>query len=567
MKKLFLFIILLCIQISAQNEYLLNVNKIDLPLDNKGILADVMINGRNGGRIDSILYLFSAGFFMAGKNSNQIWGNAVSSINRFQDYEPGNVDSLPSNPLYKIYVINKNDTPFGGSWQDWKNAVRIGAEFYDGNNDNNYNPIDLNNNNKWDSNEDAPPLIGEELTWCLYNDGVIPDLRMLDTIPQGIEIRQTLFAFKKNFSNIEFEPLDYTIFVRYQILNTGKFSQVLDSVFFGFFADADIGYNPDDLSAADTLVQSGVIYNSPFDSIWGNLPPAYNSSLLQGPHSYIPGVTFIDNNSNNKYEEGIDTPLDSALIYKGILGVEKIPGAKNLQIKAVVNNVTGDVFPEDAYPDNPEEVFWVLNGKWIHNNYINPCDYPRGIVNGVDCNKVNPVFWYSGDPITNVGWINTQQEEKMHYVSTGPFTLEAGKPVDILYGSIIAGGNNNLDAVRRGRDYTRQIHEFVQSNFSNFNITDVKENKNIPANFSLSQNYPNPFNPSTKINYTLPYTAKVKLQVYDVLGNLITTIVNEEQNAGSYKVDLDLSKFSSGIYFFQLQAGNFIQTKKMILMK
>lgn len=97
---------------------------------------------------------------------------------------------------------------------------------------------------------------------------------------------------------------------------------------------------------------------------------------------------------------------------------------------------------------------------------------------------------------------------------------------------------------------------------------DEKQKTNIlSGNFTLSQNYPNPFNPTTTISYQLPVTSNVKLKVYDILGREVATLVNEEKPAGSYEVEFNGSGLSSGIYFYQLKAGNFIQTKKFVLMK
>jgi hypothetical protein len=89
----------------------------------------------------------------------------------------------------------------------------------------------------------------------------------------------------------------------------------------------------------------------------------------------------------------------------------------------------------------------------------------------------------------------------------------------------------------------------------------------LPASFALSQNYPNPFNPSTVISYQLPIGSQISLKVYDVLGREVATLVNERKAAGSYTATFDASKFSSGVYFYKLQAGNFVQTKKMLLVK
>jgi len=99
-------------------------------------------------------------------------------------------------------------------------------------------------------------------------------------------------------------------------------------------------------------------------------------------------------------------------------------------------------------------------------------------------------------------------------------------------------------------------------------ITGVgKVNNELPKTFSLSQNYPNPFNPSTSIRYELPVLSKVKIMIYDILGREITTLINETRPAGRYEIKWNASRFSSGVYFYRIQAGNFVQTKKLLLVK
>jgi len=97
--------------------------------------------------------------------------------------------------------------------------------------------------------------------------------------------------------------------------------------------------------------------------------------------------------------------------------------------------------------------------------------------------------------------------------------------------------------------------------------TDVEDENSSVKEFSLEQNYPNPFNPSTVISYQLPVSSDVTLKVYDVLGNEVATLVNEEKPAGSYEVEFPAEGLTSGIYFYKFQAGSFVETKKMILMK
>ena len=89
----------------------------------------------------------------------------------------------------------------------------------------------------------------------------------------------------------------------------------------------------------------------------------------------------------------------------------------------------------------------------------------------------------------------------------------------------------------------------------------------VPEQFELSQNFPNPFNPSTVITWQLPMDSHVTLKVYDVLGNEITTLVNEEKQAGVFEVEFSASDLSSGVYFYKIEAGDFVQTKKMVLLR
>jgi cyclophilin family peptidyl-prolyl cis-trans isomerase len=110
--------------------------------------------------------------------------------------------------------------------------------------------------------------------------------------------------------------------------------------------------------------------------------------------------------------------------------------------------------------------------------------------------------------------------------------------------------------------------------FTTGSATTINEENNL-FKYNLEQSYPNPFNPSTKIKYSIQELSIVKLNVYDVLGNEVTTLVNGQKPAGSYEVKWDASGFPSGIYFYKLQAGsispssgqNFVETKKMVLMK
>ena len=107
------------------------------------------------------------------------------------------------------------------------------------------------------------------------------------------------------------------------------------------------------------------------------------------------------------------------------------------------------------------------------------------------------------------------------------------------------------------------------SNFATITVdpvTTLNEESRFTS-YSLDQNYPNPFNPSTSIQYAVSSRQFVTLKVYDVLGNEVETLVNEEKSAGEYEIEFDAEGLTSGVYFYQLKAGSFVQTKKMVLSK
>jgi hypothetical protein len=89
----------------------------------------------------------------------------------------------------------------------------------------------------------------------------------------------------------------------------------------------------------------------------------------------------------------------------------------------------------------------------------------------------------------------------------------------------------------------------------------------FPCKYILNQNYPNPFNPSTQISFSVPKTTDVTLKVYDLLGREITILVNERKSAGTYTVNWNAVGIPTGVYFYRLTAGEFVETKKMVVIK
>ncbi len=197
-----------------------------------------------------------------------------------------------------------------------------------------------------------------------------------------------------------------------------------------------------------------------------------------------------------------------------------------------------------------------------------PCNDPwSSVFGGIPCETINPLYWFSGDPETEYGWLNTIATDQRLALHTGPFYLEENKPITIIVSYTIGDGLEPVNSVTVGKEVSEFVQQFYLSNFD-YNILHVEEEKNLIVDeFKLYQNYPNPFNPSTTISYHIPELSFVTLKVYDVLGNEIVTLIDEEKSAGNFEVEFDGTTLSSGIYFYQLQAGSFVETKKMVLMK
>jgi hypothetical protein len=113
----------------------------------------------------------------------------------------------------------------------------------------------------------------------------------------------------------------------------------------------------------------------------------------------------------------------------------------------------------------------------------------------------------------------------------------------------------NVDTVRTWQVYLKKI------------LSDVKPSGEIAAGFALNQNYPNPFNPATKIDYTVAQAARVTIRVYNILGEEVATLLNEELQPGTYQAVFDASRMASGVYYYKMTAGSFTETKKMMLVK
>ncbi len=140
--------------------------------------------------------------------------------------------------------------------------------------------------------------------------------------------------------------------------------------------------------------------------------------------------------------------------------------------------------------------------------------------------------------------------------SGGPFSIPAGKSIDIAF--VLTAGNN-VEELRTNVKNAREMYNNLLANNNG--------GEEIPLKYNLSQNYPNPFNPGTKIDYEIPEGGQVTIKVYDILGNLVKTLINENKEPGIYHVKFNADGLASGIYIYQLKVNSFTSTKKLVIIK
>jgi hypothetical protein len=550
--------------------YLIEKNNLKIPINKKGMIAELgypysynLLSGvlhayddhnnvvtkedeisilisSYGGKFDDVVFLFSSGFMMSGLDGDSIWANGVASASLVEDYFPGNVGSDPNDKRNSIYVINAEDKPFGNSWQVWKDAIERGAEFYDGDNNGIYNPIDKNYNGIWDLDEDMPMILGDETVWCVYNDGLPDSLRRWRVRPKDIEVAQTIFTSSK-------PGLENVMFLRYKLLN--KSFMDYDSVYFGFWADPDLGNAIDDKVGCDTLLNSGIIYNEGIDEYgYGDNPPAFLTTLLQGP------VVETGVNSDTAYNK-----------LGELLGSKIFFGNRNEDICAHQFYLGGD--PTHNDPDNFIAVRNYLKGKNRLGEFENPCTFIYGqVLGGVECNLVNKKYLFSGDPVTQVGWIETISADQRNLLSTGPFKLKQNEPIDMIAAYVVGRGTDALNSITVTREIVGGVIQEYKNNFPRLTYQSGLPTNPIDS-YELYQNYPNPFNPTTTIRYAIPQDGIVNIKVFDILGQEVATVKNEFQKANRYEVKFNSKGLASGVYIYKLQVNDFIESKKMILLK
>ena len=326
----------------------------------------------------------------------------------------------------------------------------------------------------------------------------------------------------------------------------------IDSMYITHWSDPDLGNALDDYVGCDTTLSLGYVYNAndvdtsyqPFSLA----PPSFGYDFLQGP--IVPG-------------SATDTAVFDLKFRKGY---------KNLPMTSFVYFAAGGVYSDPPHTA-AGAIEWYQMMRGLPPNPQGPPDPPR---------LINPVtglatsFWLSGDPVSKTGWIDGTLDvpgDRRMLQSSGPFTMAVGDTQEVVVGAIGSSGSSRLESISKLKENDKNIQaRYTAIKLQLLGVGD-KSAAVVPENFSLAQNYPNPFNPSTTIRYGLPTRSMVNLEIYDVLGRIVATLVNGMQDARNYEVSWQAT-VPSGMYFCCIKAvpvndpaKSFMQVRKMLLLK
>jgi photosystem II stability/assembly factor-like uncharacterized protein len=343
------------------------------------------------------------------------------------------------------------------------------------------------------------------------------------------------------------------------------------------------------LDMLDSLNVWAVSYDSLYKTTDGG--KSWSSIRLNDQIRLMRGVQFLDKDVGIIYEV-----WEKDSVYNYVT----TDGGKIWKQYPINNNQFVTSFNKMKFTDPGHLWFANQYGVWVSKDTARTWEF----------NKIENSF-YAFDFLDSLyGWVSLGQFRKMAYTTDGgiswtdvekPYPFQ---PEDVfIYGegsymgngifSLVSGYGGSLVRFQKGESFVSQIPTYTGNplySFASFRsgnllhiwvagsgmtvlhyedyVSDVNESKiKKELSYNLSQNYPNPFNPSTIISYSIPKESFVDLKVFDILGREIAELVKEQKAAGKYSVQFDGTNLSSGVYFYSITAGNYHQTKKMILTK
>ncbi|MCX6149793.1 MAG: T9SS type A sorting domain-containing protein [Ignavibacteriales bacterium] len=483
-----------------------------------------------GGENATLSAIFADGLIWGGKVNNQVTVNGNTHRTAFA---AGKIlpNGLPDDPTLmgnRVYKIRKDwmSLPQGEKRDAYQKdltewPVWDGAPWKDANGNGSYDVGEAN-------------FYGDEVLWSVSNDlDSVKSNYNFGNNPFGFEVQTCIYAFNQ-------PGLENVVFKKQTIINKGNSN--VEDMYLGYFVDPDLGNAVDDYAGSHPVLNMVYCYNSDNKDEaqyggYGTAPPAVGYMILQGP--IVPGTQNDSAIINDRWKTGYkNLPLTSFMLY----------------------NCGSTIYGCPAYGD----AIPYYNGLKGLMKDGNP------IIDPVTGQATTLVL--NGDPSTKTGWYEgagwpggLPAGERYFIFSSGPFNFAPGDTQEVVIAIAIARGTDNINSVSVLKNTKLEVQ-----NFFNRSVTEVqKSSDQIPAKFELYQNYPNPFNPSTTISFVIPNSSFVILKIFDILGEEVATLINEELTAGIHHYTLSTVnyKLSSGVYFYQLKVGNSIETKKLVLMK
>jgi hypothetical protein len=468
---------------------------------------------------------------------------------------PGYIIDSAGTPLartdyrFKIWKVSRTDNHINNpDWLNWGLMVPYGAPY-----------TDVNHNGVYDALVDTPGVkCAVQTLFACLTDGFPEEHKLGEgfgggTLPMYAEVRITAWCY-------DIPGLQDIQYIQWQVINKNKY--LWDSTFFSIVSDPDLGSSDDDYIGCDTIRRLGFCYNGDNNDegsySYGINPPASGFKFLRTPkinNNYLGMTSFI---AWHTHAAACEYDPDGAFgAYNFLLGLKMdrtpwmIPPGGNPSLKT-----------KYVYSGDPE-----TGQGWNAG--------PPGTVTGAVLNCGGPDS-LSGD----VRIIDFYGDKKMA-MNSGSKNLKVnpGDTQIIVAAQLIARGSSNVNSVTKLKQLSDVAQKYYDSNYV-YGICEyvigVNINSNeIPQQYKLYQNFPNPFNPKTKIRFDVrpplnPLIRKegtVVLNIYDLLGKEVSTLVNEKLSPGTYEVEWNGNNYPSGVYFYQLKVNDFSETKRMVLLK
>ncbi len=430
-------------------------------------------------------------------------------------------------------------------WNEW--PWHKGAPFYD-----------TNGNGILDSGEEPGLAYADQVVWFVANDlDSVKTKEFLGLPSIGLEMQVTLWAYNRTGCPLA-EAFQHIIFKRVRLIYKGRADTPdtahIDSMFIAQFAETDLGHPMDNLLGCDMTWQLSYCYNGyGTDSEYHKFnlaPPAIGYALIQGP------IVF----SNN--------PLSEAYF-----DFSTRHGFINLAMSSFWPKYTGTPWMD---PQNALRMYRALNGFLPFEDQLLPFEDLNG----------NPTrFPFSGDPVAGTGHLDGLGTSifslapgvRRFMMNSGPFRMALADTQEVIIAIVGGMGSDRLASISVMKYYVKWAQCWAQSVFQSGPegaLTEKTsfEQEPLPKDYRLYQNFPNPFNAGTEIRYDLPIQQNVKLSLYNLLGQLVKVLVNEQQDAGIYTIRWDGTNgrdenVPTGIYLYRIEAGHFVRMRKMMLLR